>query len=121
MKQALAILGLLLAIMDVARGPSADGDWRAFGRAPGAQRFSPLTQINTRNVATLQQAWAFDTGIHDLQVTPIVVDGLMYVTGGAPVFALEPDPGKEVWTYKNASGPVSRRGVAYWPGRTGVP
>jgi hypothetical protein len=59
-----------------------DGDWRAVGRDSGAQRFSPLTQITTENVAALQQAWAFDTGSLDLQVTPLVIDGVMYLTGG---------------------------------------
>ncbi len=98
------------------RGPDAsDGDWQSFGRDPGARRYSPLTQINTKNVASLLEAWAFDTGVQDLQVTPIVVDGLMYFTGGSTVFALEPETGKTVWTFR-AQGAVSRRGVAYWPG-----
>lgn len=92
-----------------------EGDWRTFGRDPGGQRFSPLTQITRHNVATLQQAWAFETGSRDLQVTPLVIDGLLYLTGGSTVFALEPETGKQVWTFE-ASGPVSRRGVAYWPG-----
>ena len=92
-----------------------DGDWPSFGRDPGARRYSPLTQINTKNVASLVEAWAFDTGIQDLQVTPLVIDGLMYFTGGSTVFALEPDTGKTVWTFR-AQGAVSRRGVACWPG-----
>ena len=101
--------------------PVVETDWRAFGRDPGAQRFSPLTQINTRNVATLEQAWTFDTGSHDLQVTPLVIEGLMYLTGGSTVYALEPETGKRVWTYRSPRGPVSRRGVAYWPGSGGIP
>lgn len=101
--------------------PAIDGDWRSFGRDPGAQRFSPLTQITTGNVAALEPAWTFDTGSHDLQVTPIVVDGLMYLTGGSTVYALTPETGKPVWTYRSDRGPVSRRGVAYWPGTGRVP
>ena len=92
-----------------------DGDWPLYGRDAGAQRFSPLTQITRQNVGTLQQAWTFDTGAKDLQVTPIVVDGVMYLTGGTRVFALEPETGRPIWTYE-AEGPVSRRGVAYWRG-----
>jgi quinoprotein glucose dehydrogenase len=95
--------------------PDTNGDWREVGRDSGAQRFSPLTQITTQNVATLQQAWTFDTGSLDLQVTPLVIDGVMYLTGGSAVFALEPETGRQIWKYE-ASGPVSRRGVAYWPG-----
>jgi quinoprotein glucose dehydrogenase len=92
-----------------------DGDWPLYGRDPGAQRFSPLAQITRQNVDRLQQAWTFETGAKDLQVTPIVVNGLMYLTAGARVLALEPETGKTVWTY-DAQGPVGRRGVAYWPG-----
>ena len=50
----------------------ADGDWPSHGRDPGAQRYSPLTQITPGNVATLEQVWSFDTGATNLQVTPIV-------------------------------------------------
>jgi quinate dehydrogenase (quinone) len=99
---------------------SVDRDaWPAVGRDPGARRFSPLTQIDTRNVSALRQAWTFDTGAFDLQVTPIVVDGLMYFTGGTHVFAVRPETGVRVWTY-DAGEPVSRRGVAYWPGGGGA-
>jgi quinoprotein glucose dehydrogenase len=94
---------------------AGEGDWPTFGRDAGAQRFSPLTEITTKNVARLQEAWTFDTHSLDLQVTPLVIDGLMYLTGGSTVFALEPETGKPIWKYE-ASGPVSRRGVAYWPG-----
>ena len=116
MKLKLSILLIVALLAPVAiRRPVAvptDSDWRVFGRDPGAQRFSPLTQITPQNVRTLEPAWTFDTHVHDLQVTPIVVDGVMYVTGGSSVFALEPETGKTIWTYI-AGGPVSRRGVAY--------
>ncbi len=92
-----------------------DGDWPSFGRDPGARRYSPLAQINSKNVASLAEAWTFDTGINNLQVTPTVIDGFMYFTGGSIVFALDPETGKTVWTFR-AEGAVSRRGVAYWPG-----
>jgi glucose dehydrogenase len=115
LKMLIALL-VVPTVASVSRSPvNSDGDWRAFGRDSGAQRFSPLTQITTRNVATLQPAWVFDTGSLDLQVTPLVIDGMMYLTGGSTVFALEPEDGKLTWKYE-ASGPVSRRGVAYWPG-----
>jgi quinoprotein glucose dehydrogenase len=97
-----------------------DGDWRHVGRDPGAQRFSPLTQITRDNVARLEQAWAFDTGVLNLQVTPLVIDGVMYLTGGSKVFALEPETGRAIWTFE-AKGSVSRRGVAYWAGSGTVP
>jgi quinate dehydrogenase (quinone) len=107
-------IGLALTALGAPqRGP--DGDWPSFGRDPGAQRYSPLTQITRENVAELHQAWSFDTGATNLQVTPVVVNDLMYLTGGTCVFALEPETGKEIWRY-DAKTKVARRGVAYWPG-----
>jgi glucose dehydrogenase len=74
----------LLAFLFAGRPPDdGDGEWRTFGRDPGAQRYSPLTQITPDNVTKLEEAWTFDTGVHDLQVTPTVVNGLMYVTAGS--------------------------------------
>ena len=92
-----------------------DGDWPMFGHDAGARRYSPLTQITPKNVATLREAWTFDTASRDLQATPLVVDGVMYVTGGQSVFALEPETGKQIWRF-DAERPVSKRGVSYWRG-----
>ena len=49
------------------------------------------------------------------EVTPIVVNGVMYLPGGNRVFALEADTGKELWTF-TAPGAVGNRAVGYWPG-----
>jgi glucose dehydrogenase len=111
---------LAAAVASIAPQSRGDGDWPAAGRDPGAQRFSPLTRITPQNVASLQPAWTFDTRASDLQVTPIVIGGVMYLTGASRVFALEPDTGTPIWTY-DAGMPVSRRGVAYWPGDRTTP
>jgi glucose dehydrogenase len=123
MMRRLLITGFLVAAaasLALRRSSDIDGDWPAYGRDPGAQRFSPLTQITRQNVAHLRRAWTYDTGIKDLQVTPLVIDGIMYLTGGSIVFALEPETGKEIWKY-DARATVSRRGVAYWPGDARTP
>jgi glucose dehydrogenase len=115
--KAMAVLPLVLAvsIAGAARQSSREGDWRSFAGDPGAQRFSSLKQVTRQNVTELRQAWAFDTGSRDLQATPLVIDGLMYMTAGSTVLALEPETGKPIWKFES-SGPVSKRGVAYWPG-----
>lgn len=114
------VTALVLAAGAAAAVPQdGGGDWPAMGGDPGAQRFSPLTQIDRGNVARLQQAWTFDTGSSNLQVTPTVVGGLMYVTAGPTIFALQPETGRQVWKF-TAGGAVSRRGVAYWPGGRGT-
>jgi quinoprotein glucose dehydrogenase len=113
--------------------PIPAGDWPLYSRDPTSARFSPLNQINTANVAQLKQAWAYKptpppdngkgggkkgkgppSGISG-EVTPIVVNGVMYVPAASRVLALEADTGKEVWTY-NAPGAVGNRAVGYWPG-----
>jgi glucose dehydrogenase len=114
-RSASASVVLLVAGVSAAPQHGVNGDWRSFGRDPGAQRFSPLTQITRENVARLRQAWTFDTGSLDLQVTPLVIDGMMYLTAGSTIAAIEPETGKLIWKYE-APAAVSRRGVAYWPG-----
>src|SRR5262245_55157267 len=111
-----------------ARPPGAD--WPMYNRDLAGTRFSPLTQINTTNVATLRKAWTY--GLQPAsgninpapalaseifnEVTPIVVNGVMYMPSGNRVVALEPETGKEIWSYKLTTGLASFRGVAYWPG-----
>ena len=85
------------------------------GHDAGASRHSPLKRITPENVARLEQAWAFDTGATNLQVTPIVAGGLMYLSAGKRVVALDPQTGTEVWQFE-AKSRTTRRGVAYWPG-----
>ncbi len=95
-----------------------------YGHDLGSTRFSPLTQINPGNVATLTEAWSYamrpggagPSSASFNEVTPIVVDDVMYLTAGNRVVALEPETGKEIWVYHRPNGLVSTRGVAYWPG-----
>src|SRR3982750_4442121 len=76
---------------------AADGnDWPSHDHDAGGPRFSPLKQITPANVATLQPAWTFDTGAPGLQVTPLVINGIMYVTAGKDIIALEPETAKGV-------------------------
>ena len=117
---AIAMVVAFTSPSDMQTQSGTDASWPSVGRDPGAQRYSPLTQISAANVARLEPAWSFDTGAYDLQGTPIVIDGVMYVTGGTKVFALEPESGKPLWTY-TADAAVSGRGVAYWPGAGATP
>jgi glucose dehydrogenase len=95
-------------------------DWPSHDHDAGGQRFSPLKQITAANVATLQRAWTFDTGVTDLQATPLVINGIMYVTAGKDILALEPESAKIIWKYTGPAA-VSKRGVAYWPGDRDTP
>lgn len=107
--------GGLLALPWLA-AQAADGDWPMYNRDLAGTRYSPLTQINTGNVAKLKEVWSFRVP-NASEATPIVVQGVMYVPDGKRIVALQPEDGKEIWSYEVSSGPApSRRGVAYWPG-----
>lgn len=98
----------------------APGDWPRYARDLGGTRFSPLDEIDTGNVASLEQAWSYrlrpEGGAGLLGGTvPIVIDGVMYTPLGNAVVALEAHSGKELWRHKVTGGLV-RRAVSYWPG-----
>ncbi|MEN9706290.1 MAG: hypothetical protein RLZZ393_2169, partial [Pseudomonadota bacterium] len=77
-------------------------NWLSTGRTYDEQRHSPLTQVNDGNVAQLGLAWHHDLDAvnRGQQSTPIVVDGVMYVTTAwSKVFALYAKTGKLLWGY----------------------
>ncbi|MFK8020906.1 MAG: PQQ-dependent dehydrogenase, methanol/ethanol family [Pseudomonadales bacterium] len=102
-------------------------NWLSHGRDYAEQRFSPLTQINSDSIDRLGLAWHFNTGDkHGLQATPLIIDGVMYVTASwSVVYALDATTGKQIWrfdpqvpkseTYRYCCGAVNR-GVAAWGG-----
>lgn len=78
-------------------------------------RYSPLRQIHSGNVQRLKPAWVFRTGKPGSEATPIVVNGVMYLTAPDGVYAVVPETGELLWKYEAA--PVALRGLAYWPGK----
>ncbi len=105
-----------------------DSDWPMFSRDLNGDRYSPLTQISTKNVSSLTKAWSYSLraiappggagggGGGASEITPIVVNGIMYLTAANRVVALDPTNGKEIWSYTPKGPGLSRRAVAYWPG-----
>ncbi len=91
-------------------------NWASFGQDQGSTRFSKLAQINTSNVTKLEKAWTFHTGAPNAQneMTPIVVDSVMYISAANGYFAVDAITGKQIWKY-DATG-TTERGVSYWPG-----
>jgi len=86
-------------------------------------RYYPGKQINASNVGKLHPAWIFQTEVKEsLETTPIVVNGVMYVTTSFNhVYALNAKTGEQYWHYKHAMGPITtyccgpnNRGVAIY-------
>jgi quinoprotein glucose dehydrogenase len=106
--------------------PGVSSEWPTYNHDLAATRYSPLTQINTDNVAKLTRTWSYKLPVKvgpfgGSQAVPLVVNGVMYLPAGNRVLALDPDSGKEVWQYELATGQLSRRGVSYWPGDGKIP
>ena len=101
-------------------------DWPHYGGTQFSWRYSALDQINAGNVKALTPAWMFQTGDYaeNLQTTPIVQDGVMYlITARARVFALDAATGREIWNYRYPESPrsvpgfVGNRGLAIGDGK----
>jgi quinohemoprotein ethanol dehydrogenase len=119
------------AAVDAARMLAADdepGNWMSHGRTYSEQRFSPLRQINDQNVKDLGLAWYFEVGTkRGLEVTPLVVDGVMYASSiWNIIHAIDARTGEELWRYdpqtrrdrlRHTCCDATNRGLAVWNGK----
>ncbi len=112
----------IAALPALAQSPS---DWPTYNRDLASSRFSPLTQINPGNVDKLTLAWSYkmrpdanspNSGTMN-EVTPIVVNGVMYLPAGNRVVALDPESGKEIWRYDLENGAMASRRSRWRTGR----
>ena len=118
----------------VINSPSDEpGSWLTYGQNFKEQRFSELTQINTDTIARLGLAWTAQIGDYNMRMqgTPLVVDGVMYVSNGwSVIYALDATTGEEIWKYDPevdrsyirlaCCGPAHNRGVAVYEGKVFV-
>jgi alcohol dehydrogenase (cytochrome c) len=105
----------------VVQPPGAN--WISYNGDYSGRRFSGLTEINENNVGNLRAQWAFHLqDSNGLEVTPIVVNGIMFITSKNDAIALDGRTGRMIWRY---SRPVTEgliddasqhhnRGVAIW-------
>lgn len=111
-----AILGAcaVSAILVSAQQGSRSLGWQTYTGDAQGRRYSPLRQINTKNVSQLKLAWQY--GVADAaagsvnaagrsQAVPIVVGGVLYTsTSRRTVVALDPASGKEIWKHELEKG-----------------
>ena len=133
-----AAASLLAPAMGAAQVQTAT--WPVTEGLPGGGRYSPLADINTRNFDQLEQAWVYRYGAGDYfdgrfpfnrgtssETTPILVgDRLIFTTPTNRVIALDPESGKELWTFDPGldrhawyANMWTNRGVAAWQGSSG--
>src|SRR5437016_9523855 len=117
-----ALLCFLLVQSGATQQPAttAGSDWPMYRYDFAGTGYSPLAQIDTRNVANLTQAWTYSlqsdapsaadaagrggpAGLNS-EATPIVVNGVMYVPAANRVVALEAETGREIWRYPVTGG-----------------
>jgi len=84
------------------------GDWPTYNGAVGGNRHSLLDQVNRGSVADLQLQWLYPVPFGSLETTPVVLDGVMYVTGNNQVYALSGRTGREIWRYLRPKSAASR-------------
>ncbi len=143
-------IGIAAIILFVPVLGTAQTDWPMANHDAAGTRFSPLKQINTKNVSHLKLAWEFDTLVEDPAPPPqppppaevhpgdpapatprpaarrprrrmLMVDGVVYMsTGYSRLVALNAETGQKIWEFESVH-PPALRGISYWPGAKGFP
>jgi len=126
---------------DAARDTSK-GEWPFYAGTSGATKYSPLSQIDAKNVQSLQIAWTWDSvddaltasGVTrersgSFKATPIMIGGVLYTsTAFNQVAAVDAGTGKTIWVFdpkayasgrRPANSGWQHRGVAFWEGKVG--
>ena len=101
-------------------------DWASYNGDYSGRRYSSLSEINLANLPQLRAEWVFHAhNTSRLEVTPVVVNGMMFVTAANDAFALDAATGRVVWHFSrpvsenlidDASGHINR-GVGVWHDR----
>lgn len=99
----------------------ADEEWLMIRRTYDGWGYSPLEQINTKNVAQLRPVWTLSTGMNNgHEAAPVVNGGVMFVsTSFNQVLALDATSGAVLWKYRspspsNVRGKPVSRGVSLY-------
>lgn len=92
--------------------------WPTYNGDTGGNRFTTLTQINKDSLSRLAPTWVFTVpNAGHLQVTPVVAEGIMYVTAANQCYALDAGTGRQIWHFETprqagmTAGGGSNRGV----------
>ena len=100
----LAIL-VAAAVLSSISLAAQDGQWLMYSGSYSSQRYSPLAQLTPETVGKLRPVWVYQPpGTGSVESTPIVANGVMYVTSGPTmVAALDLQSGKSLWSGRGRS------------------
>jgi alcohol dehydrogenase (cytochrome c) len=121
-KQASPVRAGDVSATDLLKHP-VGANWPSYNGDYSGQRYSSLHEITVENVPNLRAAWAFHPGNSNrLEVTPVVKEGVMYLTSSNDAYALDASTGRTLWHYQRAvsSGLLDdaaghhTRGIALW-------
>lgn len=89
----------------IVRADAEPQNWLTYSGNYYGHRFSPLKQIHTGNVASLRTKWVYQFENPRTQVSPIVVNGVMYITAPNMAAALDAKTGRALWTWRRPIPP----------------
>jgi alcohol dehydrogenase (cytochrome c) len=101
-------------------------NWPSYNGDYSGRRYTGLAQITPKNVDQLRAQWVFhSSNSSNLEATPVVVNGVMFMTAANDAFALDARTGRVVWHYARpvTEGLVDdasshhNRGVGVWHSR----
>src|SRR5436309_11363199 len=102
------------------RAAAEPHNWMMYSGTYASQRYSTLSQINPSNVKNLEQKWIFQAeSLEKFETTPLVVDGIMYITQApSDALALDAKTGRVFWIYRYYpspdASPVADPSIAGW-------
>ena len=96
----------------IANADKEPGNWLTYSRNLQGHRFSPLTEITPANVGRLKVKWAYQFPEANNEVSPIVADGVMYISGPNTATALDTKTGRSLWSWKRTV-PTDYRNVGF--------
>ncbi len=83
------------------REVTSQTDWPGYNGDPGGNRYTTMTGINKTNVNRVAPLWSFPIpNARQVETTPVVVNGVMYVSSANEVWALDAGTGREIWHYQ---------------------
>ncbi len=115
MRGILLVVGLAAATIGFAQNDT----WLTYHGDYSGRRNSPLTQVTPENVTSLKQVWKFSLGQGggSIKSTPILVDGVLFLTTPDNIWALDARTAKELWHYRykqNDAFHIGHRGAAVY-------